>query len=370
MRFADTVLVLAAARWVQASVKSTTIKEGVYYKGFYWNDVPAMRREISRRSSGDENVDWLPFLVKQWRQGRPFERVLSLSCGDGSIERWLFTEGGLKGTLLALDFLPELLKKARREARRIHMNNVTYMQHDINLDALPAGPFDLVLVHAGAHHWGRIDRVMRHIASVLPPDGLFVMKEFVGPHRNQYPSQMWQAALRANEILPAKFRNDMHYPHLPTMLATDPSEAQHSELIMPTLRRYFYVSLYKPLCGALAYPVLTHNSRLCAYYRSLVSKRSKPGNETAPASDPEHASIERAVSQLMAADWEYCQEDPEGRSLFAFVIAQPLRGGVPSPKYAHILEDSEATLERAGTRSTYYTFTEPAKQEYSFKRAR
>lgn len=60
MRFADTVLVLAAARWVQASVKSTTIKEGVYYKGFYWNDVPAMRREISRRSSGDENVVGCP----------------------------------------------------------------------------------------------------------------------------------------------------------------------------------------------------------------------------------------------------------------------------------------------------------------------
>lgn len=341
--------VIAAADPAPGAAKSAHIKQDIYYQGFYWNDIPSVQREISRRSSGDENVDWLPYLMK-WRNGRPFERILSLSCGDGSIERWLYTlhDGGGFKVGVGLDFLPELVQRAQRAAQHIGMN-VTYKQHDINVEKLPAGPFDLVLVHAGAHHWGRVDFVMRQVASALTPDGLFVLKEFVGPHRNQYPEPMWQAALRANELLPKNYRNQMAYPHLPTMLHMDPSEAQHSELIMATIRRYFYLELNRPLCGALAYPVFTHNKKLRAYYKQTnVSKKGRPF---------EQQKVERAVQAVMSADAEYCKHDPEGRSLFSFIIARPLKGGEPSKRYRQILTQAELQLEKEGTRSTYYTQT-------------
>ena len=54
----------------------------------------------------------------------------------------------------------------------------------------------------------------------------------------------------------------MSYPHLPTMLHDDPTEAIHSELIVETLQRYFHVERFVPLGGAIAYPLLTFNARL------------------------------------------------------------------------------------------------------------
>jgi len=213
----------------------------------------------------------------------------------------------------------------------------------------------LVLVHAGAHHWGRIDFVMRQVASVLTPDGLFVLKEFVGPHRNQYPLPMWEAALRANELLPKKYRNTMSYAHVPTMLRLDPSEAQHSELIINTIRRYFYLELNRPLCGALAYPVFTHNTKLRAFYKG-------PDMGKRDISPFERQKVEHAVRAVMLADAEYCQADPDGRSLFSFIIARPLHGGTPLKRYAHILSRTEQLLENDGTQSTYYTQTEVAKR--------
>jgi hypothetical protein len=44
------------------------------------------------------------------------------------------------------------------------------------------------------------------------------------------------------------------------MLATDPSEAVHSELILPTTDRYFDRIYHKKIGGALAYEILTFNS--------------------------------------------------------------------------------------------------------------
>ena len=41
----------------------------------------------------------------------------------------------------------------------------------------------------------------------------------------------------------------MVYPHLPTMLVSDPTEAIHAELIMPVLRRYFEIEHFRALGG-------------------------------------------------------------------------------------------------------------------------
>ena len=59
-----------------------------------------------------------------------------------------------------------------------------------------------------------------------------------------------------NARLPPHVQQSLAYPHLPTMLVSNPSEAQHSELIMEAMRRYFFVDLFRPLGGPVAYPIL------------------------------------------------------------------------------------------------------------------
>ena len=53
--------------------------------------------------------------------------------------------------------------------------------------------------------------------------------------------------------LPAPLRTKMSYPHVPTMIATDPTEAIHSDLIVETLARYFDLVEVRPVGGAIAY---------------------------------------------------------------------------------------------------------------------
>ena len=313
--------------------QSQQVSTSVYYAGKYWNDIPAVRTEVFyKKASGDPSVRWDDHLLRI-RGGRPFKRALVFNAGSGWVERELMDKGIILSAV-GTDFLQSFIDEANAAAVNGRYN-ASYVRVDINAEALPAGPFDLVLNYAAAHHIARLDNVFLQINRLLAEDGLFVSVDYVGPHRNQYPDPLWVKLKQVNARLPHQLRQDMAYPHLPTMLATDPSEAHHSELIMPTLRRYFFVDLFRPLGGAVAYPLLTHNKALHAV----------PYEETRDA-----------VAMVMDEDDRWLADD-EGRTFFAFIVARPLRGGLPDGTYQAKLLRHEADRESAGTRSTYFTPT-------------
>jgi SAM-dependent methyltransferase len=270
----------------------------VYYHSGYWNDLTLVRDHLNRRATGDPGQSWSAHLAAT--SGRTFAKALVLNCGNGWVERELVTAGLVKEAV-GVDYAEDLLVTAREEADKAGLP-LRYSQLDTNTARWPEDGFDLVINHAAGHHVARLDRVFRSIAELLPEDGLFVSWDYVGAHRNQYPTAQWEAAWRANQALPADMRHEMTYPHLPTMLATDPTEAIHAELIMPVMRRYFDVEHFRALGGGVAYPVLTFNKGIF----------SRPQEEVAPL-----------VQEVLAADEAWTDEDPEGRTLFAYVVARP-----------------------------------------------
>ena len=86
--------------------------------------------------------------------------------------------------------------------------------------------------------------------------------DYVGPHRNQYTAAQGEAAWRVNQSMPVEAQQVMTYPHLPTMMVGDPTEAVHSELILPTMERYFRIEHRHDLGGGVAYLLLTHDQAL------------------------------------------------------------------------------------------------------------
>ena len=238
--------------------------------------------------------------LREAKTQRTFERALILNCGNGWVERELLASGLIREAV-GIDYGEELLQEARAAAAENGLP-LTYVRANINDGVFPEGEFDLVVNHAAAHHIAAIDRVFREICRILPEDGWFVSYDYVGPHRNQYEPAAWEAAWSLNGELPASLRQDLQYPHLPTMLVTDPTEAIHSELIVETMHRYFTVSEFTPLGGALAYPLLTHNGRLFE------------------SDDP----AERAawVDRIMEADDRFLAEHP-GSTLFAYFAGTP-----------------------------------------------
>jgi hypothetical protein len=120
----------------------------------------------------------------------------------------------------------------------------------------------------------------------------------------------------------------MLYPHLPTMLVSDPTEAIHAELIMPVLRRYFEVEHFRALGGGVAYPVLTFN-------RAVFSR---PQEEVAPV-----------VEQVLAADEAWTDADPEGRTLFGYVVARPRRSALSDAEQLAVWTAEEDHREQLAT---------------------
>jgi SAM-dependent methyltransferase len=167
---------------------------------------------------------------------------------------------GIVARATAFDCSQELLRQAAaaREQRPI-----AYFQGDCNRLELQPDSFDLVVNVAAMHHVQFVDRMCRLLCRVLRPDGVFVSFDYVGPRRNQYSWLHWLRIRRANLSLPADLRRPrLRHPHLPTMMAVDPTEAIHSNLTLPTAARYFDIVERHDAGGGLAYELLSHNPRL------------------------------------------------------------------------------------------------------------
>jgi SAM-dependent methyltransferase len=271
---------------------------GLYYQGHFWNDYPYVRDELNRRLSGDTQIAWYQHLQRTLH-GRRFRKALMLNCGNGWVERELLAVGVIDEAV-GIDYAEPLLAQARQAAASLPLR---YYQCDTNRAAFPEEGYDLVVNHAAAHHITYVDRVFRAVAQLLPTDGYFVHFDYVGPHRNQYAEREWHAIQHLNRSLPMHLRQRLRYPHLLTPRLLDPSEAIHSELILPVLRRYFTLENLKWLGGALAYPVLAQNEQ---FWQAPEAEQS------------------RWLPAIMEADTEHLVQYPEA-SLFAYILAYPKR---------------------------------------------
>ncbi len=270
----------------------------VYYTGQYWNDIEFVDAKLRNKISEEYSLYWWMKFQAEHPEG--FNKALFLNCGNGWVERELVSSGFIRSAV-GIDYSQDLLDAAVREAKEQHLP-IEYIQMNVNEVPLPNDGFDLVVNFAAAHHIARIDKVFREICTFLPDDGWFLSYDYVGPHRNQYRVDAWSRVHEVNDLLPLEMKAEIRYPHLPTMMVSDPTEAIHSELILETMNRYFEVNDFVPLGGAIAYPLLTHNSNFF-----------KSGDYELQLS---------TVRKIMEADEDFLDRVPES-TLFAYFAAQP-----------------------------------------------
>jgi SAM-dependent methyltransferase len=268
-----------------------------YYRDRYWNEAPGVDMYLQRRATGDPFKDWITHL-HQWHGG-PFRKALVLNCGNGWVEQ-MMVDRGVVAEAVGVDIGADLLAQAEQAAAG---RPIRHYRLDVNAGAFPEGGYDLVVNHAAGHHIAYLDRVFRAVADVLDDDGVLVSWDYVGPHRNQYPGDIWEAAHRVNTTLPEAIRSPMNYPWLPVMLQQDPTEAIHAELVLPVMRRYFSLEYERALGGAIAYVLLTPNPAFL----------DAPSEETAPWAD-----------LILAEDAAFTDADPS-RTFFVYAIARPCK---------------------------------------------
>jgi ubiquinone/menaquinone biosynthesis C-methylase UbiE len=240
-------------------MKSVVAKNSkVYYRGKYWNDYKVVKRYMNRELTGNKDVWWMLDFQRRYAKN-PFKKALFLNCGDGRHER-KFLNRKIAEQVVAFDYSESLLKKARRLGKG---KKIEYFQADANAVDFPENSFDLVVNIASLHHIQYLNRMCYIIAKSLKPGGIFMSFDYIGPSRNQYPKKQWQLTKKINSRLPKTIKKDkLDYPHLPTMMVTDPTEAIHSGMIMEAVKKYFDFIHLKFVGGGVAYTLLSQNPKL------------------------------------------------------------------------------------------------------------
>lgn len=268
-----------------------------YTDAVYHLNFPGVAENINQAITGHPYRGWMQRVIDLHGN---LGRVLALNCGNGWVERELFSRGGCTA-VLGVDISEALLAEARAGAAGAGMP-AEYRIMDSNAPDLEPGMVDSVVNHAALHHVTRLDGMVRALCRALPEQGLLINYDYVGPHRNQYPWEVWSRVLDLWGEIPETLRCDLVYPHYRTMLKMDPSEAVHSDLILGTVQRYFTVEEERGLDGAIAYPLLFGQHKLLA-----AIKRG----EQLPL-----------LERILAVDREWSRGEAS-RSFFAFQICRP-----------------------------------------------
>ncbi len=280
-------------------------------RGLYWLELEAVRRRLNLKVTGRPESDWVRHTLERHFEGHlPLQRCLSLGCGEGGLERQLASLGVFVACD-AFDVAAGSIANAQTLARQAGYEHIAYRVEDANNMQLPAQTYDAVWASGAVHHFERLEHVFTQLAAALKPGGLFILNEYVGPSRFQFPSYQRQTIQACLDLLPSTYRQlsssvvqahlsgDEARPHmiprgmpqklldkwrdgdllaavgrrlrllraartgaflektlanLPSersVIAVDPSEAVRSAEIVPVLRQYFDILEFKPLGGTI-----------------------------------------------------------------------------------------------------------------------
>ena len=239
------------------SDEAKSLKEFTHYSDKYWNDLELVRKYKDNLATGNENTHWISDILNRFKEYLPFGNVLIVGCGNGWLERQLY-DLGIGKHFDAFDMSEEYINEAKelKQSRPID-----YFLDDINsMSKIEDNKYDAVFNFAVLHHAMNIEYALKKLASCLKNNGLMFNEEYVGPARNQYSDDHVNIMLEIMSDLPKKFRTKAKF--LRPLLANfrvEPSEAIHSDLILPLIPKYFDIIYQRNLNGGVAYQILHNN---------------------------------------------------------------------------------------------------------------
>jgi SAM-dependent methyltransferase len=291
-----------------------------YYVGqIYWNNFEVVQSKFNYLITGNSKESWQDFVLKS--HGK-FESAFFLNCGNGWVERDLYQKG-LINSVTAFDFSETLVEEAKSHAALMGMPS-HYFVADCNNLKMPERSFDVVINYAAMHHVAYINRLTNQIAKLLGRGGQYVSFDYVGPHRNQYPYDLWSQIILMNKQLPERYQKALIYPHIKTMLYSDPTEAIHSELQLEVFNRYFNIEKFISLGGCIAYELLFNNVNL------FEDRHTPLGIKT--------------IELILEADSKFSELYPK-LNLFAFWIGTPKASTFPGPDKINLWQQEENARE-------------------------
>ena len=226
--------------------------EGDEWTGLYWQSYILTQRNINKAIAGDADESWLHFTKRRFFK-QPAERGLSLGCGYGVLEREAL-KLGIAERFDAFDISPEAVTVAREEAERQGLGDqIDYAATDLNTIELEPNRYGAVFGIQSLHHIEALEHLFDQVRASLTPDGLFVVNEYVGPARFQFPEERLVLMNKLLSVLPETHRkslradyvkNEVLRPSAKEVRRVDPSESIRSDEIMGLIEERFEI-VYK-----------------------------------------------------------------------------------------------------------------------------
>ena len=239
------------------SEEAKSLKEYTHYSDKYWNDLEIVVKYKNKLATGNENVSWIGDILTRFKEYVPFDDVLIVGCGNGWLERQLY-DLGIGKHFDAFDMSEKYINEAKELKQS---RTIDYFLDDINfMSKIEDEKYDAVFNFAVLHHAEEVDNALKKLAKCLKTNGLMFNEEYVGPARNQYSDQHLKHMLEVMSDLPEKFRTKVKFLRPPLEnFRVEPSEAIHSDLILPLIPKYFDVVYQRNLNGGIAYQLLHNN---------------------------------------------------------------------------------------------------------------
>ena len=239
------------------SDEAKSLKEYTHYSDKYWNDLEVVGKYKNKLATGNENVHWIGDILNRFKEYLPFDDVLVVGCGNGWLERQLY-DLGIGKHFDAFD----MSEKYVNEAKELKQSRaIDYFLDDINsMSKIENNKYDAVFNFAVLHHATKIDDALKKLAGCLKNNGLMFSEEYVGPARNQYSDEHLNLMMEVMSDLPEKYRTKVKSLRPPLEnFRVEPSEAIHSDLILPLIPKYFDIVYQRNLNGGIAYQILHNN---------------------------------------------------------------------------------------------------------------
>lgn len=140
---------------------------------------------------------------------REGECCIDLGSGKGTDVLRMAEQVGEKGFVFGIDVSDGMLETARRNARKTGINNVSFLQADLEELPLPSGVADLVISNCTINHAHDKMKVWNEVFRVLKPGGRFVVSDIFAsePVPDEYRkdpaavAECWAGAVTRAEYL-------------------------------------------------------------------------------------------------------------------------------------------------------------------------
>lgn len=242
-----------------------------YIKGdfnLYWELLPLVQKYQLQCMTGDENKWYISYILEYIKEhiGTKNLRALSVGCNEEGIPEVEIYNSGMFSKVDVMDIAGGLLTKQAQKTKDSGIDNIEYLKCDFNTEALNKNAYDLIFAVGTVHHLDKLEFFFDGINGALKDNGVFMLREYVGPSRFQFTKEQVSICNKILATLPERYKTgcdgttvkrSVWQPTIEEVIKTDPSESIRSADIIRILKDRLDVIKLSYTGGTILYPLLS-----------------------------------------------------------------------------------------------------------------